>query len=224
MNRKKDIIQKINDLSGSRSPYEVYCDWVKLMVLSLQNTCCPFPLYQNKTWERREEEYIKTIQPYGEDGKVFVDMFGMLTETLDDSISDVLGEIYMESGCGNKNTGQFFTPFHVSVLCASMNVQNMLLEIEQTGKIILNEPSCGGGGMIIAAAKVLKDRGVNYQHCMKVVAQDLDWKAVYMCYVQLSLLGVDAVVVQGNTLMDLDWKARPPECIFRTPNRMGMLI
>ena len=78
--------------------------------------------------------------------------------------------------------------------------------------------------MIIAAAKVLKDRGINYQKCMRVVAQDLDWKAVYMCYVQLSLLGINAVVVQGNTLTDPDWMLRPPECIFRTPNRMGMMI
>ena len=78
--------------------------------------------------------------------------------------------------------------------------------------------------MIIAAAKVLKDRGINYQKCMQVVAQDLDWKAVYMCYVQLSLLGINAVVVQGNTLIEPDWMSRPPECIFRTPNRTGMMI
>ena len=88
----------------------------------------------------------------------------------------------------------------------------------------MNEPSRGSGGMIIAAAKVLKDRGINYQNVLKAVAQDLDWKAVYMCYVQLSLLGIDAVVVQGNTLSDPDWRTRPKECIFRTPKNMGMLI
>lgn len=78
--------------------------------------------------------------------------------------------------------------------------------------------------MIIAAAKVLKDRGINYQNVMKVVAQDLDWKAVYMCYTQLSLLGINAVVVQGNTLEEPDWRTRPKECIFRTPKNMGLLI
>ena len=64
----------------------------------------------------------------------------------------------------------------------------------------MHEPSTGGGGIIIAAAKVLKDRGLNYQKCLKVVAQDLDWKGVYMTYVQLSLLGIEATVIQGDSL------------------------
>lgn len=51
---------------------------------------------------------MKTITPYGADGKVFADMSGMLTLATDENMSDILGEIYMESGCGNKNTGQFF--------------------------------------------------------------------------------------------------------------------
>ena len=75
--------------------------------------------------------------------------------------------------------------------------------------------------MIIAAARVLKERGLNYQRCMKVTAQDLDWNSVYMTYVQLSLLGIDAEVIQGNTLSD---SMPEPKQIFLTPNRMGMLI
>lgn len=217
MNEKKNIIQRINALSGSRSPYEVYCDWVKCMALSIQNSCC---MFQDEIWKKREEEYIKTIRAYGENGKQFAEMTGMLAMTLEDEFSDVLGEIYMESGCGNKNIGQFFTPFHISLATAKVS----LAGADGNSPIQLNEPSCGGGGMLIAAAKALKDKNINYQKVMKVVAQDLDWKAVYMCYVQLSLLGINAVVVQGDALLDFDWKNRPPECIFRTPKRMGMLI
>lgn len=217
MNKKKELIKKINELSGSRSPYEVYCDWVKCMALALQNSCC---MFQDETWAKREEEYIKTIRVYGEDGKQFAEMAGMLVMTLEDEFSDVLGEIYMESGCGNKNTGQFFTPFHVSLATAKI----LLAGADGKSPIQLNEPSCGGGGMIIAVAKALKDKNINYQKVMKVVAQDLDWKAVYMCYVQLSLLGIDAIVVQGNTLMNLDWRKQPAGCIFRTPKRMGVLL
>ena len=54
--------------------------------------------------------------------------------------------------------------------------------------------------MVIAAAKILQEEGVNYQKVMDVVAQDLDWKGVYMCYVQLSLLGYAAVVQQVDAL------------------------
>lgn len=214
---KKEIIKRIKSLSGSRSPYDVYCDWIKCMALSIQNSIC---FVHDETWRKREEEFLAIMRLYAEDSCCFAEMFALLTETLECNIGDVLGEIYMESGCGNKNTGQFFTPFHLSELCANLN----LTGVDGTQKVYLNEPSCGGGGMIIAAAKVLKDQGVEYQNCLRVVAQDLDWKAVYMCYVQLSLLGVDAVVVQGNTLQDPDWTKRPPECIFRTPRRMGVIF
>ena len=47
-------------------------------------------------------------------------------------------------------------------------------------------------------AKTMKRMGLNYQSKMKVVAQDLDWLSVYMTYIQLSLLGINAIVVQEN--------------------------
>lgn len=127
-----------------------------------------------------------------------IEMFYLLTETLEYKMSDVLGEIYMEAGMGSKSTGQFFTPYHVSLACAKMAIENKEPDIR--GMYYIDEPSCGGGGMIIAAAQVLREKGVNYQRKMEVVAQDLDWKGVYMCYLQLSLLGIKATVIQGDTL------------------------
>lgn len=42
MNYTKEIIERINKLSGSRSPYEVFCDWIKCSAISIQNACrCP---------------------------------------------------------------------------------------------------------------------------------------------------------------------------------------
>ena len=92
-------------------------------------------------------------------------------------------------------------------------------------KITINEPTCGGGAMVIAAAKVLKEKGINYQQAMEVVAQDLDWKGVYMCYVQLSLLGISAICVQGDTLANPYDPARTERSkILRTPKKAGVLI
>ena len=79
--------------------------------------------------------------------------------------------------------------------------------------------------MIIAEARVLKDRGINPQRCMEVIAQDLDWKGVYMTYVQLSLLGIKATVVQGDTLCEpFDERKYNPERVLYTPARKGLLI
>ena len=79
--------------------------------------------------------------------------------------------------------------------------------------------------MVIATALCLRDKGINYQQRLRVVAQDLDWKAVYMCYVQLSLMGIRATVVQGSTLTEpYDARKTDPAHVFRTPAEMGVLV
>ena len=48
----------------------------------------------------------------------------------------------------------------------------------------------------------MKQQGVNYQQTLKAVCQDIDVKAVYMTYVQLTLYGIPAIVYQTDTLCD----------------------
>lgn len=218
-NFKKEIIDTIESISGRYSPYEVFNDWIKCCSLAISNSV---QLIHSKLWNDREREYLSIMEKYTEEERMkFSDMLGMLCITLEAEIADVLGEIYMESGMGSKITGQFFTPFRVSELCA----QVLLMNPDEDGKYIINEPSCGGGGAIIAAAATLKERGIDYQRNMRVVAQDLDWKGVYMCYLQLSLLGIDAICIQGDTLTQpYEPKKTEQSHILRTPARMGVLL
>ena len=78
--------------------------------------------------------------------------------------------------------------------------------------------------MIIAVAKVLREMGIDYQKKIEVVAQDLDWNGVFMSYVQFSLLGIDAIVVQGDTLIEPYVKGYPEGRVLRTPRNRGALI
>ena len=153
---------------------------------------------------------------------MFAQMLVWLGDALTEEFSDVLGSIYMEAGMGSKYTGQFFTPFHLSELCAKMSIDPDKIMDEK--RLRINEPSCGGGGMIIAACKVLHEAGFDFQRRLDVVAQDLDWKGVYMTYLQLSLIGCRAVVVQGDTLAEPYIQNYPPERIMRTPATMGALL
>lgn len=218
MNRKKEIEQTILQMSGDRSPYNVFEDWVECMALSISNAC---QMIHDKVYQDRERKFEAIVQQYKKPPvEKFAEMFVMLSETLESGISDILGEIYMEMELGNKNTGQFFTPYHVSFMCAEASLQGY----EGDHILTIHEPSCGGGGMIIAAAAVLSERGMNYQKLMYVVAQDLDWKAVHMTYVMLSLMGINAVVAQGDTLMEPYHPGYPKDRVFRTPANKGALI
>lgn len=205
------IIKILQQMSGKYSAYEIFSDWVKCCSLAISNNC---DILRGRIWQERERAYIETMKKYTrEEGKKFVKMFALLTETLEFEMKDVLGEIYMKSGMGSKAAGQFFTPYHLCLACAKLSI----FEPNENGKYLINEPSSGGGAMIIAAAAVLKERGVDYKRDMEVVAQDLDWKGVYMSYLQLSLLGIKAVCVQGNTLSEPYRKGYPEERVLRTP-------
>ena len=222
MDYEKMIIESIEKLSGKFSPYQIFTDWVSMAAISISNSCRPF---KDKVYLEREGRYLDTSRKYSkEELKILADMIGALTLCLENKICDVLGDIYMKSGCGNKQTGQFFTPYHLSYLTARLVYDEQISELAGSEILEVNEPSSGGGGMIIAVAEVMKNQGVNYQKRLHIVAQDLDWNGVYMTYVQLSLLGIKAIVVQGDTLLEPYRIGYDESRVFRTPAEMGVIF
>lgn len=221
MGAKKELIKEMLRLSPKYSLDTVFADWVECLALSIQNSCC---LLHDKLWNKREEQYLRTIKKYTkEEQQAFAHMYALLVMAYEDGPSDVLGEIFMELGRGNKHIGQFFTPYNVSKLMAQLTLN--VDEVSEDNPLSLHEPTVGAGGMVIAAADALNEKGINYQRCMDVVAQDLDWRAVYMAYIQLSLLGINAVVVQGDALTEPYVAGETDESkILRTPKNMGVLV
>ena len=118
----------------------------------------------------------------------------------DQKPGDYLGELYMQIEAGNKNAGQYFTPYDVSKFMAEITLGEL-----PDKPFILNEPCCGSGGMVIAAADVLQSRGYNYTDKMLVVANDIDRHCVFMAYTQLSFAAVPAVVQWQDTLTQETW-------------------
>lgn len=220
MNRIKRIIELIEEISGSYSGHQVFTDWCAMTAISISNACT---LETSDEFKQREDVYKHIIEKYQRnDIEKFAEMIALLILELEENPRDVLGDIYMQGGFGSKSTGQFFSPYNLSQLCAALTSNGS--NRAQDGKIKICEPSCGGGGMIIAAAMELKSKGVNYQDELEVVAQDLDWNCVYMCYVQLSLLGISAVVVQGDTLCEPYGKDTPKQRMMATPMKKGVLM
>ena len=215
-----EIIKIINSVSGQYSPHQVFSDWVCMMALSIANSCT---LHKNKVYQDREDTFKLVANKYSEtDYEKLAEATAYLIEEMEEP-RDVLGEIYMEGGFGSKSTGQFFTPFHLSEVTAELVYGKNLIRADD-GKYPMHEPSCGAGGMIIALANIMRRDGINYQRELEVIAQDLDWNCVYMCYVQLSLMGISAVVVQGDTLGEPYSKETPEHRVLYTPKKRGVLI
>ena len=229
MDYKKFMIDSIDNMAGKYSPYQVFTDWITLSALAIQNSCT---IFHDKIYLSREDIYMNIANKYSKDDMTrFADMLGSLALTLEEEIKDVLGYVYMKSGCGNKNTGQFFTPYHLAYLTAKSIIDNQLRHFVENDEINgendeikINEPSTGGGAMVIAACQVAKEHGIDYQRRLRITAQDLDYNGVYMTYIQLSLLGVKAVVVQGDTLQEPYHPGYDRRRVFMTPAEMGVII
>lgn len=122
---------------------------------------------------------------------------------LEEKPQDFLGQVYMQLDLGNDATGQFFTPYHVSKMMSEICFTDIEKQLEEKDFITLSEPCCGSGGMIIAYSETLKEQGYNCQNQLFVEAIDIDEICFMMTYIQLSLLGVGARVMQGDSLA---WK------------------
>lgn len=189
---QKEIIKILRGMTGKWGLYSLWRDFLVLAACTISNSV------DKNQWQKREDMYMQTIKKYEkEEANKFAEMLALVVTGLGGSrYGDFLGELYMQLEIGNKDVGQFFTPYHVSKLMAQLIDVNP----DENGVVTLNEPACGSGGLIIAYAEAMKMNDSNFQTQLKVVCNDLDYDVVKMAYIQLSLLGIDAVVMQGDTI------------------------
>jgi len=157
--------------------------------------------------EKREAEYMRLVGKYaGDELRLFPEMFAHFVGELEvrqrtDGPFDVLGKLFHELELHNKYRGQFFTPQHVCDMMALMSLDENDSTIAKKGYIKMAEPCCGSGAMVLGFAKAMTKNGYDYNRQMLVEARDVDLKCVHMCYLQLSLYGIPAVIIHGNTLL-----------------------
>ncbi|MEE4522158.1 SAM-dependent DNA methyltransferase [Klebsiella pneumoniae] len=101
------------------------------------------------------------------------EMFCLMVCALEAKFHDFLGAIFMELELGDNFRGQYFTPYSVQCLMARM---------------------------LIAYAECLLEADINPSMHMFGSCIDIDPVAADMAFIQLSLLGIAAEVVTGNTL------------------------
>lgn len=193
---KSQFISVVEGLGTKYGRHKVFSDFVEMAAISISNSV--------RFDQELENRYLNIIKDYDKSEiDNFPKLLAITTNALQSEMRDFLGECFHAINLNDKkHTGQVFTPKSVSDICAGMclNKDEVLKKIEENGKIIIYEPACGAGSMIISCLKLLRDWDINYQKHAQIVAQDIDHRCAYMTYIQLSLLGAQALVVIGNTL------------------------
>lgn len=194
MDHKKEFCKVVGQLAGKYGRHEVFTNFCEIAALSLRQTF--------ERSEKNERAYLDLINRYepGEQPR-FAELLALTVEALTEQPRDFLGECFHELELYNQYKGQYFTPFDISRMMARISLAGLEEKIRQRGYLELNEPTCGSGGMVIAAAEEFKARGLNPVNTLFAVAQDIDRKCCNMAYIQLSLLAIPAAVIWGNTLL-----------------------
>lgn len=192
---RKELVNLIKQQANKYSTWQLWDDLVYMIAAALSQ-----PLNYK---QKREDEYLKRINKYDKSVQaLFPQIFREIVLAFErEGFADILGDIYMQLELYNHWHGQYFTPFHICEFMAKIIIgDNSKEEIEKKGYISISDPCCGGGALLIGAAKVLNEQHINYQRDVLFVAQDIDYVVALMCYIQMSLLGMPGYVIIGDSL------------------------
>ena len=187
---QNEFIKTLQKMAYEHNMYDVFCDFLTLSCYAFANV--------SHFNQDRENKYLSIIGKYKKDvQEQFPKLLALVTEGFEHGFRDFLGEVYMACDFGSDSMGQFFTPYSVCQVCAEMRVPDNL----DKNKIYkVAEPACGGGAMIIALAEAFYKKDINFQRNLYVEMTDLSWNAVCMSMIQMSLLGIPATIIHGNSI------------------------
>ena len=193
MDYLKEFILNLQNLEHTERVENIFQDFLKLSTYAIAQ-----PFYRSQEIERK---YLEIANKYTkEQAEKFSKLLALLVIALEDKHQDFLGSVYMKLNLGNVATGQFFTPYSVSKMMAEINFIEVETKLKTNDFITLSDPCCGSSGMIIAFAETMKNNGYNYQQQLFVEVIDIDEMCFMMSYIQLSLYGIPARVMLGDSL------------------------
>lgn len=199
---RDELVEEIRKLSVYEGLNTVFTTFLEITATSIAAQMDPTNASER---EKRYQEITSQIKP--ESLSSYARMFALLylaTREHEDDPCDILGDIYHELRLNNEWNGQFFTPDNICRMMAQMlNPANEFTDKEKP--VMINEPTCGSGTMIIGAIWAMQRENIDFQHKVFFVAQDIDIRCVWMTYIQLSLYRIPAVVIHGNSLTMEEW-------------------
>lgn len=199
MQYRKQFISHLEDLRALEG-------WRAYEAMGAFLTCGYNAIRKTTEWgaqaKKCEDNYMQVVERCQKPGRtmeIMSKMLALVVMALEENLTDFIGPVFMDTSASER-MGQFFTPDGVCFMMAQNLLRDAHSVLESQSHITIDEPASGAGAMILACCRYLKSIGVNYQvHCGFRLT-DLDRDAFMAAYIQCSLAGVPAKVIQGNTL------------------------
>jgi hypothetical protein len=194
---RKRFIKVFESLAHHRERHDVLSDFLDLAVCTIRKgTLLPGPAA-----DALEDQYMAVVKRNAaDDVRKMPELFALTALAVHDGGCDFLGQVVGDLGLITGHIGQFFTPYDLSRMIAELTLDTVDEIIAEQGFVTVQEPACGAGGMIVAAADVLARKGFDIGQQLYVDATDISPMCFKMSYLQASLRGIPATIRRGNTL------------------------
>jgi len=192
------FLEQINMLRYKYDVFTIFQDFLELSAIALANR-----LAMDTVYVKRETRYLEIAKRYSaEELSIFARLLSIVVAALNTKFQDILGMICAQLNLNNTWRGQFFTPYHLAQTSAQMIFDAKQLKrcIFHDRVLMIAEPACGSGCMVIAMLETIRKAGFNYQTSTYMECSDIDLRAVHMTYIQLTLFGAPACIFHRNTL------------------------
>ena len=201
---KKEILEVFNKLAYGKSSQTVFSDFLTITaydILVLSENA-----YKNLGGKFDEDKHNSRISEITEiknkyNNELLIKATIILMEALTEERKDFLGTIFEELELGDARNGQFFTPNHIAKAMAEITLNNLpdLAALNDKKYITISDPCIGSGRLAIEACEKLRNKGFSYYQYF-VEGRDISRTPALMSYIQLSLLGIPAMIVWGDSL------------------------
>jgi hypothetical protein len=194
---RKQFIKAFGALARHRERHDVLADFLEMAFCAIRKKTLP----PGPDADALEERYMAVVRRNKvEDVRAIPELLGITALAVQDGGCDFLGQVVVELELPNQHMGQFFTPYDVSRMIAEMTFDTVDEIIAEQGFVTVQEPACGAGGMMIAAADVIERKGFDIARQLYVDGIDISPLCFKMSYLQASLRGIPATIRRGNTL------------------------
>lgn len=180
------ILDPLETIAGRGfSRYDVFRDWVRLMLCALQ---------------RDDDPYLEIIDEYdrGRDrdhgernADLFALAFGELMDAMEEANRDRLGDAFEAFGMQSDRFGQHFTPHNVAAALAEVQVGADADDPDPP--VTIADPACGSGRLPIYAARRIDQPTFCF-------GQDKDELCAQMAALNFCFFNVDGVVIWGDSI------------------------
>lgn len=217
---RKEFLKGLDRLAPGQNRADTFRRFARLASLAVMSQTA-------KSWgdmERHEEfegKWRRVMESFGKPETVLNreagELLAVVVAGLEEAQGDFLGFVMEDIAATNKHVGQFFTPRSVARLMAKVNVMEALPEDRVIG---IMDCACGAGVLLIEGVNEILDKGV-WPGRVFAEATDIDEGAYSVCYLQLSLLGIPAKVILGDSLSRKfrEWYWTPAAIWFGTAER-----